>query len=1033
MAPATQQTPRPPGCLLVVAAAGYGKTTALETDGPAAYYAAADLVGSLPDITTACLAVDDLDRLASRDQVRLLRALSDLNGPTRISLATRRPLGAAATAALPNPLTERGPSDLVVAPDALAQVLRDEHCVADPELAYLVHDLTAGWPALVHLAGDALGRLGAGRHDLLAALTEPGTAGAAWVREQALAGLPPYAARLLDLTAQLDPITTSLCAALSTDDPQRTADAVWWLTRTGILVPHRRQPYGRPEAALRLVPVLAAVLARQRRPARRPVEAQTAGNRLHAAASWYAANGYPLASARTLAAAGDSRRCAAVIAERGDEMLASGGAIEVSRVIEALPAAERTPRVRLVLGDALRMAGDVAGAQRAFAPLLEGAGRTGRCEPRVAWRAAMLHYMRADYRGALDLLDRAMPAAQAPTVDDVLLEACRASALLHMGATDDAAASAARAVAVAAATADDRASAAAYIAAALTEVGTRRDERLASALAAAERADDVVQQARILTNQADCRLREARYPQALEVAVRAVRAAELGGPPGLLMTALHNAGEALTRLGRYDEATLHFERSIRIGHRVGLNRIAAGLYGLADVDRQLGRREQSRTRFEEAADLARATAEVQILVPALAGLARLLLDGPAADPAAARAAADEAERVAPPTLASRALVACGWVALADGDLALAQRRAADAAHAARAGRQADTLAESLELAAGVSAEAGPARAALQEAAAIWDRAGALPAADQMRVLLGQLPGADSSQRLAARTAARRLLGLGVRTVNGSPLLPAEGTAATVQVRVLGRFEVLVAGRPVPLPAWRSRQARTLLKILVARRGRPVPRTELCELLWPDDEPQRTAHRLSVLLSVVRTVLDPMRLWAPDHYLAADLTGVSLDVSRVTVDVEDLLRDTAHGMQLAREGDPAQAREILAEVDAAYRGNAFDDEPYEDWADGLREQARSVWLRALRELADLGRSARDPEQAVTCLVRLLAADPFDESAHHALVRVLVEAGRYGEARRTFDRWAAAMRSIDAPPPDPGVLRGLSAQQAEKSMK
>ncbi|MEV6495637.1 hypothetical protein AB0M20_44535, partial [Actinoplanes sp. NPDC051633] len=249
-----------------MAAAGYGKSTALEADGPVSYYSAADLVGSPPDVTTGCLAIDDLDRLASRDQVRLLRALS---GPARILLAGRRPLGAAATAALPSPCAERGPRDLALAPEAVARVLRDEHGSADPELAYRVYDLTAGWPALVHLAGDALGRLGAGRHDLLAALTEPGTAGAAWIREHALAGLPSYAAKLLELTDQLDPITTPLCAALSTEDPQTTADAVWWLARTGILVPHRRQPYGRPDAALRLVPLLAAVLASQRRPARR--------------------------------------------------------------------------------------------------------------------------------------------------------------------------------------------------------------------------------------------------------------------------------------------------------------------------------------------------------------------------------------------------------------------------------------------------------------------------------------------------------------------------------------------------------------------------------------------------------------------------------------------------------------------------------------------------------------------------------------------------------------------------------------------
>jgi len=35
-------------------------------------------------------------------------------------------------------------------------VLQDEHGVTDADLAYVVHDLTAGWPALVHPAGDAV-------------------------------------------------------------------------------------------------------------------------------------------------------------------------------------------------------------------------------------------------------------------------------------------------------------------------------------------------------------------------------------------------------------------------------------------------------------------------------------------------------------------------------------------------------------------------------------------------------------------------------------------------------------------------------------------------------------------------------------------------------------------------------------------------------------------------------------------------------------------------------------------------------------
>ena len=291
------------------------------------------------------------------------------------------------------------------------------------------------------------------------------------------------------------------------------------------------------------------------------------------------------------------------------------------------------------------------------------------------------------------------------------------------------------------------------------------------------------------------------------------------------------------------------------------------------------------------------------------------------------------------------------------------------------------------------------------------------------MLLGRLPGAGGPDRVGAREAGRRLLALGVRAVDGEPSLPADGVSAPLQVRVLGGFEVLVAGRPVPGNAWRSRQARTLVKMLAARRGRPIPRIEVCEILWPDDEAQLTAHRLSVLLSAVRGVLDPARSWDPDHYIAADLAGVSLDLSHVTVDALDLLRDAAHAEQLARAGEVVRARELLAEVDAAYHGDPFDEEPYEEWANALREETRAVWMRALRTSAELSRRAGEYDQAITTLVRLLAADPLDESAHRLLVGVLVEASRHGEARRAFARWTEAMRSIDAPAPDGSVLRGV----------
>ncbi|WP_345541952.1 tetratricopeptide repeat protein, partial [Phytohabitans rumicis] len=633
------------GSLLVVAAAGYGKTTALEAacaDGQTAYVTASDLLGGAAvGGTVGHVAVDDACRLDPPRQVRLARLLAAFPGHVRVSVASRHPLDPAAVAELPGPVTERGPADLALTPDALFRVLREEHGLADADLAYHVHHLTAGWPALTHLAGDVL-RRGAGRHDLLPALVEAATT---WVREEVLAGLPAW---LLDLVADLDPITEPLCAAVmaaTSDGPEWTPGELRPLARTGLLVANG---LGAP----RLVPVLRAVLLRDRH---LRTAAEGLPGRLRTAAAWYQRHGYAVAAARAFQGAGDAGACAALVESGGDGMLAAGGAAEVVRLIDELPATARTPRVRLIRADALRMAGRALESVQAFTPLLVDAAETGHWTAGLVWRAAMLPYMRGDFRAALDLLDRAPEPPAVPTADDASVLACRATTLHLLGESDAAAATAARALSAAGTAGDDRARAFAHIAAAMIAIGVRREEHLAEALAAAERAGDVVQQARVLANQADCLLRAARYPQALRASARAVRTAEAGAPPGVLVTALHNAGEALTRLGRYEEATLHCERSIQISHRAGLRRTAPGLYGLGEINRQLGRPEQSRVAFEEAIELARGHREPQVLVPALAGLARLLADG--GDVPAALAAAAEAEQAAPPGLAAAALLA----------------------------------------------------------------------------------------------------------------------------------------------------------------------------------------------------------------------------------------------------------------------------------------------------------------------------------------------------------------------------------------
>ncbi len=1043
--------------VLVVAAAGYGKTTVLEAlaaeSGQAQVMPADRLLAEFdrpgaPDPAASdALLIDDLDRLSEADQHRLLVALGRLPASVHLALASRRPLNRSALAALRRPVRERHATDLALSVEAATRVLRDEHGIQDADQAEAIHQLTAGWPALVHWAGDALGRSGTALSGLAEVLTDPAGATSSWLHQQVIPDLTPAMRTILELAEDVGPLSAELLRHLDValpDVPAQSAQsaqsarsarsahqpgegspveaALADLAAIGVLAPLPGvRTGGVPELWLP-VPVLAAAVRRRGVP---PTDA----HRLRAAAQWYVAHRLPLWAAVVLVRAGQSDLAVALIAEQGDEMLAAGGATALAALIDDLPdAACDDVRLQLLLGDARRMAGDIEGAARVFGSLVRTVESGRSWTAALAWRVAMVRYMRGAYREALVACDGAADpdvdpdADPAAPADLVMLHTCRASALFALGEAQVSQQVARRGVALAESAGEPRLRAAAYTALALSETGSDRELHLRLARDAAEAAGDVVQLARVLVNQGDHLLAIAEYEAALEVTLRARAAAELGAPPGLLQVATHNVGEALVRVGRYAEAEFAFERTARLGRRVGLARAAIGLRGLGEVRRVLGLPEQARMAYEEAVELSRQMGDMQVLVPALCGLSRVMAEARTPDVvAAARVPADEAVAIAPAEMRPAALVARGWVALAEGDVARARELAAEAVEGARHARVTPALAEALELTGAVAPDPPTARAALAEAAALWQRAGALPAVDRLAVLMGRLPGADAAARVAAREAGRRLLQLGVRSVDGGPVLPVDGTASSLRVRVLGGFEVSAAGRPVPLTAWRSKQARTLVKLLVARRGRPVPRGEICELLWPDDEPQRTAHRLSVLLSVVRSVLDAGKIFPPDQYIRADPAGLSLVREHVVVDAEELLRDAAHAVRLARAGEVARARELLAEVDSAYVGDAFDDEPYEEWADALREETRAAWLRSVRAAAELARRAGDDDQAIAGLVRLLAADPLDESAHRALVGVLVRAGRHGEARRAFDRWSAAMRSIEAPAPSPEVLR------------
>lgn len=234
----------------------------------------------------------------------------------------------------------------------------------------------------------------------------------------------------------------------------------------------------------------------------------------------------------------------------------------------------------------------------------------------------------------------------------------------------------------------------------------------------------------------------------------------------------------------------------------------------------------------------------------------------------------------------------------------------------------------------------------------------------------------------------------------------------VRIHTLGAFWVERHGREVTPAEWRSRKARDLLKLLVCRRGRPVPREMLVDVLWAEEPAHEVSRRLSVTLSTLRAVLDPEKHFDPDWFVVANRSAAWVRTDHLSIDVETFMATAAAGGASLGE-DPAEATSLLTAAEEAYTGDFLEEDPYEDWSAALREDARHTYIGVVRSLAQLASWEGDHDRAGRYLLRLLACDPYDERAHLALVRALADAGRHGDARRMYGTYCDRMLEIAVP--------------------
>lgn len=210
-------------------------------------------------------------------------------------------------------------------------------------------------------------------------------------------------------------------------------------------------------------------------------------------------------------------------------------------------------------------------------------------------------------------------------------------------------------------------------------------------------------------------------------------------------------------------------------------------------------------------------------------------------------------------------------------------------------------------------------------------------------------------------------------------------------RLLGPLEVVDDdGRRVDVG---GRQPRTLLAVLLVAGGRRVTVDALADAIWSGEPPASATGTVQSYVSRLRRRLGPERLTWDD-------AGYQLDVAPEQVDARRFEALAEQGRTLLDAGRAEEARAVLQEAEALWRGPALADFADFEFAMGPAARLEQRRLTAIEDrlAADLalGRHAA----AIGELAELVKANPLREALQVQLALALYRSGRQAEALRAL---------------------------------
>lgn len=228
--------------------------------------------------------------------------------------------------------------------------------------------------------------------------------------------------------------------------------------------------------------------------------------------------------------------------------------------------------------------------------------------------------------------------------------------------------------------------------------------------------------------------------------------------------------------------------------------------------------------------------------------------------------------------------------------------------------------------------------------------------------------------------------------------------------LLGPFDVFRDDGRIPVAAFRTKQTRSVLKVLLAEHDRPVPFARLADVLWPESDADTARNSLQVAIRTLRRVFEPnISRGSESRYIATDGEAYRFVATDCWIDVDEFVAQRQAGIAAERHADAAGAVAAYRSAASIYRGQYLADDVDAEWALATRERLREAFLDVADRLARLLAKNEQGAEALNVVERALREDPLREDLYLLLMRLHAASGRRAHALAAFERSRRVLRA------------------------